>query len=42
MIEVREYDNSETYSKGQYCIYNNSLQKANQDIDTAEDFDSSH
>lgn len=37
-----EYSNSKTYVKDEYCIYNNTLYKANQAIDTAEEFTESH
>lgn len=37
-----EYSNSKTYIKDEYCIYNNTLYKANQAIDTAEEFTESH
>lgn len=37
-----DYDNTATYQKDDYCMYNNSLYVANQDINTAEEFDSSH
>ena len=37
-----EYSNSKTYAKDEYCIYNNTLYKANQAIDTAEEFTESH
>ena len=37
-----EYSNSKTYVKDEYCIYNNTLYKANQAINTAEEFTESH
>ena len=37
-----EYSNSKMYVKDEYCIYNNTLYKANQAIDTAEEFTESH
>ena len=37
-----EYNNTKTYVKEEYCIYNNTLYKANQAIDTAEEFTESH
>ena len=37
-----EYNNTKTYVKDEYCIYNNTLYKANQAIDTAEEFTESH
>ena len=37
-----EYSNSKTYVKDEYCIYNNTLYKAKQAIDTAEEFTESH
>lgn len=37
-----DYDNTATYQKGNYCMYQGALYVANQDIDTAEEFDSSH
>ena len=40
--EISNYSSSSTYSEGDYCIYNNILYKANQDIDTAESFTTSH
>lgn len=33
------YDDTQTYSAGDYRIHNGTLYKANQDIDTAEEFD---
>ena len=36
------YDNTKTYSTNDICIYNNTLYKANQDINTPEDFDPDH
>ena len=37
-----EYSSTRTYSIGELVIYNNKLYKANQDITTAEAFNSSH
>lgn len=37
-----EYSSTSTYSIGELVIYNNKLYKANQDITTAEAFNSSH
>ena len=37
-----DYDNTATYQKGDYCMYQGALYVANQDINTAEEFDSSH
>ena len=37
-----EYDNTATYTQGQYCTYNGNFYKARQDIDTAEEWDLSH
>ena len=34
-----EYDNTSTYSEGDYVMYNNELYICNTDIDTPEDFD---
>lgn len=36
------YDETTTYSEGDYVIYGGDLYKANQDIDTAEEWDSTH
>lgn len=36
------YDNTQTYNKNDYCIYNNILYVANQDIETAEEFNIEH
>ena len=41
-MNIDDYSSSSTYLKGDYCIYNNKLQKANQNINTAEAFNSSH
>lgn len=36
------YDETATYEAGDYVIYGGDLYKANQDIDTAEEWDSTH
>lgn len=41
-IVAAPYDSSSTYNKDDYVIYNNSFYKATQDIDTAEEWDSTH
>lgn len=42
MLGGTEYDATATYDKGDYCIYNNTLYRAKQDIDTAEAFTPAH
>ena len=37
-----KYSNTKTYSKDEYCIYNDTLYKANQDISTPEEFTVAH
>lgn len=36
-----DYDNTQTYAVGAYCIYNNKLYKCTTAVSSAEDFDSS-
>lgn len=37
-----KYSNTKTYLKDEYCIYDDTLYKANQDISTAEEFTVAH
>lgn len=41
IIGAEEYSNQETYSKGEYCIYENRLKVCNTDITTPEEYNSS-
>lgn len=40
IVDVNEYSTSDTYQVGDYCYYNNKLQKCIEEVDTPETFDS--